>query len=96
MTDRPPADSHSKTPSPALIEQRIVALLDARAASASICPSEVARALVEDEAGWRALMPTVRQVAADMQDAGTLRITRGEDDVDRSMLDHGPIRLRRR
>lgn len=70
-------------------------LLAKREATSSICPSEVARALSADETTWRALMPNVRQVAADMQDAGRLRITRGEAVVERATLDDGPIRLRR-
>ena len=70
-------------------------LLARRAAHASICPSEVARALSDDEATWRAAMPRVRAVAADLQDAGTLRITRGNAAVTRDELSDGPIRLRR-
>ena len=76
------------------IEQTIFALLDRRDASASICPSEVARALASDDPGWRALMPAVRQVAAKLAAKGTLRVTRGADEVD-AMSKGGPVRLRR-
>lgn len=53
----------------------IEALLAARCADASICPSEAARRLRPD--AWRALMPAVRRVAFDMARAGRLRITQG-------------------
>jgi hypothetical protein len=56
--------------SPARIEATIFALLDARAPTATICPSDAARALGADEAAWRALMPEVRQVAAELVRAG--------------------------
>lgn len=79
-------------------EQRIAdtigKLLDARAPSSSICPSDVARALEPDEAGWRSLMPDIRRVAAVLADAGLLRVTRGDKVVD-AQAGGGPIRLRR-
>lgn len=77
------------------IAQAMLQLLGERAHAASICPSEVARALEDDEAAWRALMPRVRAVAADLQDAGRLRITRGNEVLGRNELEGGPIRLRR-
>ena len=77
------------------IERLILDLLGKRDASSSICPSEVARAMSDDEATWRGLMPKVRKVAARLQDAGQLRITRGDETVTSATLDHGPIRLRR-
>ena len=77
------------------IEAAILALLQARAESASICPSEVARALAPDEAGWRALMPAVRRVAAAMASAQRLRVTARGVDVD-ALAARGPIRLARR
>jgi len=77
------------------IAQTILQLLGERAHAASICPSEVARALEDDEAAWRALMPRVRDVAADLQDADRLRITRGSAVLARDELEGGPIRLRR-
>ncbi|RZL56022.1 MAG: DUF3253 domain-containing protein [Variovorax sp.] len=76
------------------IASTIDTLLGTRAASTSICPSEVARALADDEAAWRALMPAVRRVAAAMAAAGRLRVTRGDVEVD-AMSAGGPIRLRR-
>lgn len=76
------------------ITDAIWSLLDARSASASICPSDVARALASDEDAWRALMPEVRRVAAGLADEGLLRVTRGNAVVD-ALAPGGPIRLRR-
>ncbi len=59
--------------------------------SGSVCPSEVARALADD---WRPLMDDVRGRAAELADAGELRVTQGEDTVDARSA-RGPIRLRR-
>lgn len=87
----------SDAPMPATdpkIEQAIFALLDRREASASICPSEVARALASDDVAWRALMPAVRQVAAALAAKGMLRVTRGAAEVDATSKG-GPVRLRR-
>jgi hypothetical protein len=75
------------------IAQEIVRQLSRRAADSSICPSEVARALQHSEAAWRALMPQVREVAADLRDRGQLRITHGGIDVAAGRLHHGAIRL---
>ncbi|WP_345815597.1 DUF3253 domain-containing protein [Paraburkholderia sp. PREW-6R] len=77
------------------IEQKLLALLSARRAQASICPSDVARALSSDEACWRALMPAVRTVAARLARAHVIRITQGDAAVPPAQIDHGPIRLRR-
>ena len=75
----------------------ITQLLDARAADASICPSEVARAWAPDS--WRDLMPQVRVVAAELALAGALRITQGSVEVAPEAvlagLTRGPLRLRR-
>ena len=69
-------------------------LLDKRAAEATVCPSEVARALEVDEAAWRALMPDVRRVAASLVETGRLRVTSHGEIVD-ALAEHGPIRLGR-
>lgn len=76
------------------IERTVFALLARRSASASICPSEVARALVGDEHAWRALMPAVRRVAGALAAKGSLRVTRGAAEVD-ATSPGGPVRLRR-
>ena len=84
-------------PSDEQIAQAIEALLAARAACSSICPSDAARRLRADE--WRPLMPAVRRVAATLARAGRLRITQGTRDVSPQEIDsgtlRGPIRLRR-
>jgi Protein of unknown function (DUF3253) len=77
------------------IEHVLLDLLGRRAAAASICPSDVARALAGDEAEWRALMPSVRQVAARLARDGRLLITQGSTTLNPDQIDHGPIRLRR-
>lgn len=75
----------------------ITQLLDAREADASICPSEVARALAP--AHWRDLMPQIRAVAAELALAGALRITQGSVEIAPAAvlagLTRGPLRLRR-
>jgi len=82
------------TPSDARIAAVVFELLDRRAAGATICPSDAARALAADEGAWRALMPAVRRVAAALARAGSLRVTAQGEDVD-ALRAHGPIRLGR-
>ena len=74
------------------LEERIRALLDARADSASICPSDVARAVAPDD--WRPLMEPVREAARRLADAGEVEITQKGDVVDPESA-RGPIRIRR-
>lgn len=76
------------------IAETILALLSARAASSSICPSEVARQLWPDD--WRAHMSEVRRVADMMRAQGLIRITQGDMEVDDVHTVRGPIRLRRK
>lgn len=68
-------------------------LLDERRPDATICPSEVARALRPD-GDWRALMPRVRQVAQALAQQQRLRVTRAGQVVD-ATSGGGPIRLGR-
>ena len=79
-------------------DERIVAtifeLLAQRAAGATICPSDAARALASDGSAWRTLMPDVRRVAAALAAAGSLRVTAHGEDVD-ALQARGPIRLGR-
>ncbi|RYY86205.1 MAG: DUF3253 domain-containing protein [Comamonadaceae bacterium] len=77
-----------------VVQAQIFGLLELRQAGATLCPSEVARALVADEAGWRALMPQIRQVAQSLARSGALRVTRGGVPVDATQPG-GPIRLGR-
>jgi hypothetical protein len=68
-------------------------LLATRARSATLCPSEVARALGED--GWRERMEPVREAARRLVQQGVLDIVQGGRVVDPSTA-RGPIRLRLR
>lgn len=77
------------------IAARIVELLAQRAPTSSICPSDVARSLADDEPAWRALMQPVRQAAAALARSGCIVITRGNTGVDPADVDRGAIRLRR-
>ncbi len=74
------------------LEQAILDLLDARAASATICPSEAARAV--DPEGWRDLMEPARQAARRLVAQDRVEITQGGRVVDPSTA-KGPIRIRR-
>ncbi|MBB6257570.1 hypothetical protein FHT05_002154 [Xanthomonas arboricola] len=78
----------------AQIVATIRALLARRLPEQSICPSEVARALSGEEARWRALMPQIRSVAADLAGSDVVQITQRGDVVDVGTV-RGPVRLRR-
>ncbi|MDO9355743.1 MAG: DUF3253 domain-containing protein [Solirubrobacteraceae bacterium] len=86
MTQTADADAH--------IERQIFALLDERAAGATICPSEVARAMHASEPRWRAAMPRIREVAGRLAGRGLLRVTRKGAEVE-ATSEGGPIRLGR-
>jgi len=73
------------------LEQRILDLLDARAATSSICPSDVARDVAPDD--WRPLMQPVRDAAARLVAAGRVEVTQGGEPVDVGTA-HGPVRIR--
>lgn len=77
------------------LEAGIRSLLASRAATATICPSDVARAVTSDETEWRALMEPVRRAARRMVAAGEVEITQGGSVVDPSTA-KGPIRIRRK
>jgi hypothetical protein len=77
------------------IAARIIDLLGQRAASASICPSEVARALRPETGEWRPLMQPVRDAAAALAREDRIIITRKDERLDPDALGPGPIRLRR-
>ena len=74
------------------LERELVALLSARAAGATICPSEAARAVAED---WRPLMERARMAARRLVAAGGVEITQRGRVVDPSSA-KGPIRVRAR
>jgi hypothetical protein len=73
----------------------IVELLARRAPTSSICPSDAARACVDDSPQWRALMPAARDAAAALARDGVIVITQGDQTLDPADIAHGPIRLRR-
>jgi len=78
------------------IERCVFELLGRRAATASICPSDVARELIpDDESEWRKLMPAIRQVAARLAREESILITQGAVTLSPESIDRGPIRLRR-
>ena len=79
-------------PVDAALEAAILALLDERAAGATICPSEAARMVGAEE--WRELMEPARRAARRLVDAGSVEITQGGRVVEPSTA-RGPIRVRR-
>lgn len=81
----------------AQLEQKILELLDSRGRSATICPSEAARAVSATEQnpdGWRDLMEPARRAARRLVQAGKVEITQGGRVVDPSTA-KGAIRIRR-
>ncbi len=81
------------------LEASIRELLDARAASATICPSEAARAVaaargLPGNEPWRELMEPARRAARRLVAAGEVEITQGGKVVDPSTA-KGPIRVRK-
>ncbi|RJQ70173.1 DUF3253 domain-containing protein [Pseudonocardiaceae bacterium YIM PH 21723] len=79
------------TPRPERLRAAILALLSARGTEASICPSEVARAVADD---WRPLLPEVREVARQLARAGSVRLTQRGRALDPDDDWQGPIRIR--
>ncbi|MFH8892800.1 MULTISPECIES: DUF3253 domain-containing protein [unclassified Streptomyces] len=78
------------------LERAILELLERRGPTASICPSDAARAVYEgDDDGWRALMEPARRAAGRLVAAGDVEITQGGRPVDPTEA-RGPIRIRRR
>ena len=77
------------------IAAAIIDLLGQRAASASICPSEVARALRPETGEWRPLMQPVRDAAAALAREDRIVITRKSATLDPDDPGPGPVRLRR-
>lgn len=70
-------------------------LLERRAATASICPSDAARAVYEgDDGGWRALMEPARRAAWRLVAVGKVEVTQAGRPVTQTEA-RGPIRIRR-
>lgn len=77
------------------LERAILVLIDRRARSATICPSEAARLVHDgDDDGWRDLLEPARRAARRLVAAGEVEITQGGRVVDPSTA-KGPIRVRR-
>jgi hypothetical protein len=74
------------------LERTVLELLAARAAAATICPSDAARAVGGD--GWRELMEPARRAARRLVATGAVQITQRGRVVDPSTA-RGPIRIRR-
>jgi Protein of unknown function (DUF3253) len=75
------------------LEAAIFDLLAKRKSGSTICPSDTARAVYPATAQWRAAMPAVRAVAAQLVAQGKLVVTQGGKVVDIHTA-KGPIRLR--
>lgn len=78
------------------LEEAVLALLSARPAGATICPSEAARRVGgADEAVWRPLLEPARRAARRLVARGTVEITQRGSVVDPSTA-RGAIRVRLR
>ncbi|WP_137176426.1 DUF3253 domain-containing protein [Roseomonas sp. AR75] len=76
------------------IEAEILRQTLTRGGDKSVCPSEVARALATDEAGWRSLLGAVRSAAIRLAQAGKIDVLRKGKPVDPGAEIRGVIRLR--
>lgn len=81
-----------RRPVDARLEDELRRLLAQRPRSASVCPSEVARAV--DAEAWRDLMEPARAAARRLVSAGEVEITQSGRVVDPSHA-RGAIRIRR-
>jgi hypothetical protein len=70
----------------------VLTLLRARAATASICPSDAARVAGGDR--WRSLVPAARDVARDLARAGDVVVTQRGQPLDLDVDWRGPVRIR--
>lgn len=72
----------------------ILSMLAERDATASVCPSEVARRFAPG--AWRSCMDEVRAAARRLAAKGDVAITQRGRELDAEAEFHGPIRIRRR
>ena len=82
---------HTKTGKRSELKSAILELLKTRKPGASICPSEVAREVFEED--WRKQMPQVRTVASEMVAQNQIEICQKGVAVNPATV-KGPIRLR--
>ncbi len=92
-TSPPPANAARPADVDARLEASIRSLLAARAAEATICPSEAAREVGGGD--WRDLMEPARSAARRLVAAEEVEITQQGKVVDPATA-KGPIRIRRR
>ncbi|MFD8293698.1 DUF3253 domain-containing protein [Streptomyces lavendulae] len=77
------------------LERVILELLERRGPTATICPSDAARAVYEgDGDGWRVYMEPARCAARRLVEAGEVEITQAGHPVEPATA-RGPIRIRR-
>ena len=76
-----------------MLQLEILRILRRRDQALSVCPSEIARAMVEN--GWRTLMPRIRHVLIELIQAQRVIATRGARVLSEHELDGGTIRIRR-
>ena len=81
------------TPAPDAVAAAILAMVAGRRPGATLCPSEVARALAGRDGDWRALLAPVRGAAARLQAEGRIAVTQRGRPVAPDAP--GPIRLGR-
>jgi hypothetical protein len=74
------------------LQRAILELLEQRRDGATICPSDAARAVGDDD--WRDVMEPTRQAARRLVESGDVVITQGGAVVDPA-TSTGPIRIRR-
>ena len=70
----------------------MLALLRHRDPEKTICPSDAARVVGGD--GWRKLVPTAREVAADLHEEGSVEVRQKGERVDPATA-RGPLRIGR-
>lgn len=89
-----------------IITQHLDRLLSSREPPKTICPSEVARALLPGEldaagvSSWRQLMPDIRKIIAEMRDCGKVEVLQKGAVVGGGLGEgmekvKGPIRVRK-
>lgn len=76
------------------IAAMIRTLTAARGSDKSLCPSEVAQALLPGDANWQRLLPAIRAEAARLAQAGEIAVLRKGKPVDPTQPIKGVVRLR--